>query len=187
MDQLEAILVTLPEDLLSLLLLHSLPREYQPSESYLRVMTISLPSQKLLDEEMQIRMDTEKETSEEVLWMRKGNSSSSNKRATTARFLRGSRPSTEPKLQFGRGSKNRTQPPRNCPSSDDTYFFCREKDHWEDNCELKKTLEQMKCLEQKFKSLDKKSRSHPYYNRKEKVLLTSRVQFREQQLMLRMC
>lgn len=31
---------------------------------------------------------------------------------------------------------------------------------WEDNCEVKKTLEQMKSLEQKFKSLGKMSRSH---------------------------
>jgi hypothetical protein len=38
-------------------------------------------------------------------------------------------------------------------SSDDTCFLCKESKHWENECELKKTIEQMKTLEKKFKGL----------------------------------
>ncbi len=38
-------------------------------------------------------------------------------------------------------------------SFDDTCFFCKELGHWESECELKKTIEQMKNLEEKFKGL----------------------------------
>lgn len=92
-NQLEAILVIISKDILSLLLLHILLKEYHIFKKLLMdndnlSIFLELES-KLLDEEMQIHMDMEKETSNEVFYMRKGNSSRSNKKVNTSQFSRG--------------------------------------------------------------------------------------------------
>ncbi len=74
-DQLATISIAILEDLLSLLLLHSLPKAYQP---FRKLFTSSdlFPSfldfeSKLLDEEMQIKMDAKKEVVDDVLHLKR--------------------------------------------------------------------------------------------------------------------
>jgi len=74
-DQLEEIQVTIPEDLVGLLLLHSLPREYK---EFTRSQTSKYPfptfveiESRLLDEELQIKLDAEKDFAAEALYIRK--------------------------------------------------------------------------------------------------------------------
>ncbi len=70
-DQLAKISLEMPEDLLLLLLLHSLPKEYQ---FFIKLFigndllpSISNLKSKLLDEEMEIKMDVQQEVANNVL------------------------------------------------------------------------------------------------------------------------
>ncbi len=49
-------------------------------------------------------------------------------------------------------------------SSNDTCFLCKEHGHWEDECELKRTIEQIKNLEKKFKGLTRKNKGKTQIN-----------------------
>jgi hypothetical protein len=76
MDQLEGMGVSIPEDLYILLLLNSLPHDYQ---LFSRTQTgrdellsfLELEAW-LLDEEMQLKLDAEKDGDTEALYLRKG-------------------------------------------------------------------------------------------------------------------
>jgi hypothetical protein len=78
-DQLENMLVHIPEELIVLLVLHSLPKEYhffkitQTGKDLLPTF-LELES-KLLDEEMQLSMDADREGESETLYLKRGSSS----------------------------------------------------------------------------------------------------------------
>jgi len=78
-DELESMNVTLPEELTVLLILRSLPKEYQFFTKVLYGKD-SLPSfceleLKLLDEELQVKMDAEKDNTSEALYLNRGSTS----------------------------------------------------------------------------------------------------------------
>jgi hypothetical protein len=77
-DQLDVMDIKIPEDLIILMILHSLPREYQffvHTQTGKDILPIFQQIEfKLLDEEMQVKMDAEKEGAGEALYMKKGSS-----------------------------------------------------------------------------------------------------------------
>jgi len=79
-DELESMNVALPEELTVLLLLGSLPKEYQVFTKALsgkdRLPSFCELESKLLDEELQVKMDVEKEAGSEALYLNRGSSSS---------------------------------------------------------------------------------------------------------------
>ncbi len=102
---------------------------------------------------MQIKMDAKKEVVDDVLYLKKQRS---NKQNVPPQIPRRSKPWEQKQVQLqkkGAEPKGKMQSSKGKASFDDTCFFCKELGHWESECELKKTIEQMKNLEEKFKGL----------------------------------
>ena len=175
MDQLEGMGVSIPEDLCILLLLDSLHREYQ---LFSRTQTgrDELPSfleleARLLDEEMQLKLDAKKDGDTEALYLHKGKQKINQKSPTTRSTpleRRGSRDDNERRNNNrGRDQNLRNKNLRRHNEQDeDTCHYCGEPGHFERGCYLKKAIDRVKTLEDWLKA--KKGKKHIHANALEK-------------------
>jgi hypothetical protein len=175
-DQLENLLVNIPEELI-VLVLHSLPREYhffkktQTGKDLLPTF-LELES-KLLDEELQLSMDAEREEESETLYFKRGSSSSrgrSQHRGSGRNSGRQGRSDSHRSEQRGKSVSRNERKGRydRRDSREDTCHHCGETGHMERDCQVKHTSNKIKELEEKLKNLQKKKKTGGQANSMEK-------------------
>jgi hypothetical protein len=169
-DQLEVMQISVSEDLIVLLMLHSLPKEYQ---YFIRIQIgkDSLPTfneleSKLLDEEMQVKMDADKESAGEALYVKRAQQKKpwfGEKPRPQDSHLKYDKPKNDRYKSKDRNKEAKPKFKQDMRAQDeDRCNMYRGYRHWEHNWEIKKIVMQIKALDTKMQKLKHGGNSSKY-------------------------
>jgi hypothetical protein len=125
---------------------------------------------RLLDEEMQLKLDAEKDGESEAMYLRKtrpkNNAKTQNSRSTQPNKRNHDKRSSHEDNDRRTNNRGQDQRPKNrtfkkrSDHDEETCHYCGETGHFERECHLKKAIDRVKTLEDRLKS--KKGKKHPH-------------------------